>query len=236
MYTSELKAAVVTGLRRTFTTEYPQQDFRAPWCSIEYPVEKANYPAVWVNWEDTQEVEIAGIGHVEYVEDEHGAQHEVTRSKFGGVVTMTVAALSSWERDRLYDELVRIMVFAHKEPSVSAFRALIEHNELIAMNGDFDKVQPGGDSAAPGTPWGTDEWIYERSLSFNIIGEFVSHYDQAIPGLLRRIQVKGWMEGTPEPAFSGHPAGDVLDPGRPGSSPEGFSVAVPPPFDPGEWH
>lgn len=232
IYLVALKTEIVKALRATFVDTYPEADFRGLWTSIEYPVAQASYPGIWVNYEDTEEVTIAGIAHTELVLGSDNEMHPVTRSRFGGVISLTCVAMSSLERDRLYDELVRTLMFARKEEGVSPFRTSIEQNDLVAMNIDFDKVQPGGDNAAPGTPWGTDDWIYERSVSVNVIGEFISSY--ALGGLvnLSKIIVQGYVEGTPEPAFPDHPA-ETLDPGLPGSVPAGFEIDV---FDRGDWH
>jgi hypothetical protein len=136
-----------------------------------------------------------------------------------------VVALSSLERDRLYDELIKVMAFARVKESISEFRQVIENSDLIAMNGNFDVLRPSGDNAAPGTPWGTDEFIYEKSLSMDLIGEFVSDPDQATLVPLRLIKVRGYVQGTPEPPFTGESTVG-LDPGLPGSVPTGFELEV----------
>jgi hypothetical protein len=227
MYLVPLKGAVVEALRATFNNTYPESDFQGVWSSIEFPVAKASYPGIWVTYEDTDEVSIAGIGHVEVVTDDQGVDHTVTRSRFGGVITMTCVALSSLERDRLYDELVRTLIFARQEIEVSAFRDRIENNDLVAMNADFDKIRAGGDAAAPGTPWGTDEMIYERSISINVIGEFISTYGQLYR--LSQIHTQGYAQGSKEPAFPDDPPNDPLDPGIPGWDDTHFEITTPPP-------
>jgi hypothetical protein len=203
---------VVEALRATFDGTYPEADFASVWASIEFPMEKNSYPGIWVQYEDTDEVAIAGIGHVEEYEDDQGFKHLVTRARFGGIITLTISALTSLERDRLYDELIRTLVFARREPQVSAFRTKIENNDLVAMNIDFDKIRPSGDAAAAGTPWGTDEMIYERSVSLNCLGEFVSRGNEIVR--LSRIHTQGYVQGSPAPAFPDHPDDDVPDPGQ----------------------
>lgn len=241
MYVVPLKGAIVEALRATFTNGYPEADFSNLWCSIEFPMDKSNYPGIWVQYDDTEEVSIAGIGHTEVVLDEQGSERTVTRSRFGGVITMTCVALSSLERDRLYDELIRMLLFARVEPQVSTFRTLIEQNDLVAMNVDFDKVRAAGDAAAPGTPWGTEEMLYERSVAINVIGEFISSYGTLYR--LSKIIELGYPEGTPEPAFPDHPA-ETLDRGMLGSRDAHFEITAPPStplgatpgFNPGQWH
>jgi hypothetical protein len=147
----------------------------------------------------------------------------VTRWRFAGTVTLTIVALSSLERDRLYDELVKVLAFARVQESVSEFRNRVEHNDLVAMNANFDLLRPSGDNAAPGTPWGTDEFLYEKSISLDLIGEFVSEPDTMILVPLRLIRVLGYQQGTPEPPFTNETI-TGLDPGLPGSVPTGFVI------------
>lgn len=226
MYLTHLKAAVVEALRATFDGNYPDEDFRSLKVGIEYPVDQAAYPGIWVNYDDTQELTIASIGGGVEMADLDGHDVPVTRWRFGGTLSFTVTALSSLERDRLFDELVKVIGFARVKDSISEFRTVIEHNDLLAMNANFDLMRPSGDNAAPGTPWGTDEMIYEKSLSIDLIGEFVSEPDQMILVPLRQIRVMGYVQGTPEPPFTGESTVG-LDQGLPGSSPEGFEVREP---------
>lgn len=173
---------LVESLRNTFDADYPVEDFRNVHCSIEYPIDSQNYPGVWVDYEDTDALVIAGIDHSETSEPNIDLEvNRFTRWKFTGYASYTVVALTSLERDRLFDEMVRVIAFGKESTETRAFRQTIEDNELIAANFDFDKIQPRGNAAAPGTPWGTDEMIYERTLNMEVIGEFIS---DAITGML----------------------------------------------------
>jgi hypothetical protein len=86
---------------------------------------------------------------------------------------MTAVAMTSLERDRVYDELVRVVAFSNEDGIVGRFKNTIASNDLIAANLNVDKIDAQGNAAAPGTPWGTDEMMYEKSLNLEIIGEFV---------------------------------------------------------------
>lgn len=160
-------------MRATFDADYPEQDFRDINIDIEYPMTQSSYPGLWVTYEDTDELTVAGVGHREFIEPAPGAFQEVSRWKFGGTVTVTCVALTSLERDRLFDEVVRTFAFGRENQAVSAFRDKVESNDLIAMNVNFDNLRPSGESAAMGTPWQTDDVIYEKSLSMDLIGEFI---------------------------------------------------------------
>jgi hypothetical protein len=173
VYLVPLKTAVVKALRATFVPTYPNELFTHVNVSVEYPKEQTDYPGLWVNYEDNDELSIAGINHKEWAEVSPGVFVEVRRWTFGGTITVTVAALSSLERDGLYDEMVRVFAFGQENVHLRYFRDMVETNPYIGMNINFDKLQPSGDQASQGTPWQTEEWIYEKSLSFDVIGEFV---------------------------------------------------------------
>lgn len=86
----------------------------------------------------------------------------------------TIVALSSRERDRLFDEVIRTLGFGLEDPATSEFRQTLENNDLLAVNARFDEIAVGGHAAAPGTPWGTDEIIYECSVSIDLVGDFIA--------------------------------------------------------------
>lgn len=179
-YLVPLKTLVTTALRSTFGPDYPNPDFASAWVSIEYPVEQQAYPSIWVDYADTANLVRAGVDHLEeqvFAGVGPGGSditRQYTRWKFTGVISLTVVALTSLERDRLYDEMVRVVAFGPESDATARFRAVIENNDLVATNIDFDTIEAAANAAAPGTPWGTDEIIYERGINLNVIGEFVS--------------------------------------------------------------
>lgn len=202
MYLSPLKATLVEALRAHFSATYVNRDFANVEISLEYPRDKSNYPGIWVNYEDAGELEKAGIDQREYVADDTGIYHEVTRWRFTGTPSLTIGALTSWERDRLYDEVVRMIAFAGLEgPNSSIFREHLETNDFIAVNGNFDVLTPSGEAASPGTPWGSDEIIYEKTLTFDVIGEFVSDPTTNSLAVLSDVQTMGVRQGEPAPNF-----------------------------------
>lgn len=197
-YLTALKTAVVKALQKTFNSTSVAREFRKIRVSIEYPIEKQHYPSIWVNYEDQDTLRVASIDHREFVlddpDDPTSPMHEVTRWLFSGEITLTVAALSSRERDGLYDEFVRMFAFARVEHDATDLRTLIETNELIVIVVNWDELRPHGDGAAPGTPWNTpDEVIYEKSIGFDVEGEFVSDAtgDNSVLVRLAQIIVQG---------------------------------------------
>lgn len=169
MYIRYLTTAITEALHTVFDEEYPNEQFRNVWVSVEYPIKPQNFPGIWLSYEDSQPLRHAGIGHIEGLE----TGYPYTRWRYQGHVTFTVVAFTSLQRDELYDELIGTIAFGAQTIVQSQFRQTIEHNDFIGINFDFDTVEPAGASAAPGTPWGSDEVIYERSCAMQAIGEFV---------------------------------------------------------------
>lgn len=191
-YLVHLKTTLVEACKQVFDATFPEVDFRDLHVSIEYPVDEQNYPGIWVAYSDTQPLRIAGIDHKEYTEaGVDGTVQAFTRWRFAGYASFTLVALSSLERDRLFDAMVRVLALHREDDSVSAFRQYIENNEFVAVNFDFDEVEVVGNSVTPGTPWGSDEFIYEVTVNMEAIGEFIS--DNATGDLvpLRAIYLTG---------------------------------------------
>lgn len=218
MYRVVLKTAVVEALRSVFTETHPNPDFRgqnSPMISIEYPMEISHYPGIWVQYADNGEISTVGIDHVEHSVNEAADTYSRNgRWKFSGSVTMTIVALSSYERDRLFDEVVRIFVGARFNPALASFREKIEENDLVGINVNFDDIESSGEATPMGTPWGTDEIIYETSLTFDLVGEFVT--DQLTTELvpLSKLTYMDYVDGTPEPPWPG--PGSSTEPSTPG--------------------
>lgn len=218
-YKRTLKAGLVTALKQTFDNDYPDDKLRNLHVSIEFPVKKQEYPSIWVNYEAAL-LQAAGIDHVEIAES--GAQ--TLRWRFEGHASFTVAALSSLECDRIYDELVRVMAFARQSNIIGSFRQKIENNDLIAMNFDFDRIEDHGDAANPGTPWETDETIYESTIAMQVVGEFSTDVDTGDIVPISRIEVIGRIAPSTEE-----------DPDSPRTV--NITTSTPPPvYDPSAWH
>lgn len=194
MYLAETKAIFVEALQMVFDHEYPVADLREVLVGIEYPVDQQYYPSIWVDFDETAPLKRAGVGHVE-IED--GTYRAYTRWRFEGNVSFTCVALSSLVRDRIYDEMVRVVAFGPEHPALAQFRSHVESNGLVAINANFDTVAVRANAAAPGTPWGTDEIVYERGIGIDVIGEFVSDVVTGAIGpvtLLSAIEVQDAVE------------------------------------------
>lgn len=159
--------------------------------SMEYPIEKENYPGIWVQFSFSEIVQ-AGVGHEPLLrtvvaeateESPEVINWEPMREfQFKGRVTLTIVALTSLERDRIADAIITTLAFSRPPESVitradqdtKQFRQLIEslaNNPYVSMTINHDMIIPGGQAMTTGVPW--DEQIpgYEDSYSFDILGQ-----------------------------------------------------------------
>lgn len=204
-YIRTLKTALVKSIQSMFGSDYPDSRLQNLHVSIEYPIKQQEYPSVWVNFDDNI-LTNAGIGHYEVAED----GSFVLRWRFQGTASFTVVAFTSLERDRIYDEMIKNIAFTRIITSQgyedsNEFRKAVENNPFIAMNMNLDEIEPQGDNAAPGTPWQTDEIIYEKSLGVEVLGEFISSIDTGALVPLAAIDIQGRLDGSTEE----HPSGEM---------------------------
>lgn len=218
-YIRPLKTGLVRALQKTFDAAYPVPELRKIHVSIEFPMKSQDFPSIWVDYEDAS-LQTAGISHVEITED----GDRVLRWRFEGYASYTIAAMTSLERDSIYDELIRVMAFARQSEATGNFREGIENNALIAMNFDFDRIESHGSAATPGTPWETEETIYERTIAMQVIGEFAATVDTGALVPLSKILVIGREAPSTE-----------LDPVNPRQI-EVTSNSSTPDFNPEDWH
>lgn len=172
MFMTYTKAQSVKALRDTFDNDFPEPDFRSIRISLEYPVAEQDYPSIWVDFEPLGNLSIVGIGHSEDVVNGLGT-NEAYRWRFAGHLSFTAVAMSSLERDRLVDALIRVFAFSRSN-GLTTFRSILEGGTLIGLSADFDQVELRGFSTSAGTPWGTDEMVYEGTVVIEIAGEFVN--------------------------------------------------------------
>lgn len=208
-YLRVIKTTAVNAVQQSFTSRYPEPDSgggtsRQPFVSVEYPVDEAGYPAVWVDFE-TSELRTVGIAYTQ--QDGHGNAY--ARWRFAGHAVFTIVAMTSNECDMIYDQMVSMTAFAAQSSFPSPFRQTVEAAPLVASVWSFDTVEPRAGAAAPGTPWGTMEVIYERGFALQVIGEFVTDpYSQALVNL-EGIDVVMNMQGFPDTTVIAIPSGQV---------------------------
>lgn len=197
MYIVQTKTLFVEATRGALDADNRIVDLRNAPVSIEYPLEKKDYPSIWLNFDPIGPLRPEGLGYWEV----DGDNRKVARWSFAGRVEWTVVALTSLERDTLYDGITGMIAFGADEPTYGPFRSAVMSNTRINVTPRFDEIDQQGFNAAPGTPWGTDEVIYEGTVAIECVGEFVSS-GLGDPLLTTSdIQVVQWTEGETPPAF-----------------------------------
>lgn len=176
MYMVPMFTAVTTALRTVFNSTYPVEDFQDLYITIEWPFTEMAYPGIYVNFEPTGQLSRGGIDNWQFppsttTSDINPNDLFVYRS--AGLVSYTIGTLSSLQRARLFDELTRVFL-VNQDPNVISFRQYIEENPYISMNMDFDNLSIRGSAETQGTPWGTNEIIYETTIAMETVIEFVS--------------------------------------------------------------
>lgn len=208
MFMRLVKTAFVEAMKNTFTNTYPEAQFRNLPVSIEYPVSPQSFPSIWVDFTPTGPIKQAGVGHLEIDAVPIGpngqmGQQNYTRFFFSGSVSFTVVAMSSNERDFLFDEVQRVIMAGDESVFTSEFRQTLEAQEFIEVYPSYSQVEPSGFSAAQGTPWGSDEILYEATLSTECEGTFAITPDTGEYVLLSKIEVSDRVDETlPMPPIS----------------------------------
>lgn len=197
MYVTRVKTLAIEAMHAVFDDQYPVEEFRGLHCSLEYPVKAVQLPEVWVRYSDTEPLRQSGVSHVEDVDPGDGGRvPPYTRWRFQGSWEFIVVALSSVERDRVYDELVATIAWSGFDSLRGRFRSYLENNDLIDLTVRTDEIESTGESAEPGTPWGTDEVLYERTLNLDLIGDFTPDPQTGLIVPLSRIQVTPTVDFT----------------------------------------
>jgi hypothetical protein len=195
MFLLQLKTAITVALREVFGPQYPVADFRQLPITIEFPFQEQQYPGVWVTWDPVGTISKGGLDNEVYGPPELTTDDNPNvffRYRFSGYAMYTVGALTSMQRDRLYDELVRVFLMSG-DPNVISYRTYVEENPYIMMNMDFDTISTRGMAENAGTPWGTNDFIYEATLAIETVGEFVS--DEYFTSLVPLAQINTTGQG-----------------------------------------
>jgi hypothetical protein len=196
-----VKRAVMSALREALTGTSLNHLVNGTEVTIdmEYPIEKENYPGIWVQFSFNEIVQ-AGIGHEPLIRNvlapatantpEVVNWEPIREFQFKGRVTLTIVALTSLERDRLADAVITMLAFSRPPNHVLTdpnedtrqFRQLISSlsdNPYVSLTINHDQIVPGGQSMTTGVPWDEEIPGYEDTYSFDILGQtnIVFHHD-----------------------------------------------------------
>lgn len=178
-----VKRAVVIALRDAIQGMELRLEGKKLYIDLEYPMEEAQYPGIWVQFSPTQ-LTRAGIGHELPVRD--GDNWALIQEwMFTGRITLSLAAMKSLDRDRLADLVISNLAFARPpdlvltkpDEDTKQYRSLITtlgNNPYVSISLNTDTIIPGGQDVNPGAPWagGDNVLVYTDSYSVDAMGHF----------------------------------------------------------------
>lgn len=199
MFVANTLTAWMEAIRGTFhAAAYQGEGLKDIPVHTDYPVAEVDYPGLWVNYSMQGSLKNVGIGHVEYYPDDDGGLHKVLRWHFGGMVEITVAAMSNLERALLLDELTRTIAVGR--PGLNpegVLRGTIDDNDLIGQIVTWESFVVGAFSESQGTPWGTDDVVYEATVSLHTSGECVIDEASGVLVPLSKVVISEQIDETP---------------------------------------
>lgn len=176
-----VKRQIITGLREAFQGSSMKDTEQDYYISIEYPTDVTKYPGLWVQFA-IDSLQRAGLGMGTWTK-KNDVWGEVQEWMFTGRITLTIAAESSKDRDRLADTVLAQLAFARPPDLVirdpfkdsGQFRGLIaaiEANPYVSMTLNTDVINPGGATTTSGVPWAQNVLLYEDAFSIGCQGQF----------------------------------------------------------------
>lgn len=168
------KKLIIQALRATFTSMYPNTKLASMNIDMEYPYLVEHYPGIWVRFSPSK-IQASGLEPVQSSDDELFSVWY-----YEGIVSFTIIALTSLERDLISDGIIEAYAFAARMPSASPFYTTIQASDLINMTLQSDILTPGGQTETVGTPWDDDKIAYEDRYSFQVIGQVRSRVQPGV--------------------------------------------------------
>lgn len=207
-----VKTAVVSSMRTALRgttlgqTAGEQEQFHV---SIEYPVEETDYPGVWVQFA-IEKLERAGLAMQTFTQDSNEQWGPVQEWNFNGRITLTIAALSSKDRDRLADAVISQLAFSRapdlvirqKGYDAQQNRGLItalNNNAYVSLTLNTDQINSGGQTVTQGVPWAPNILLYEDNYAVECTGQFNMRFNFDGTYSLSAINVLPTLSATEPP-------------------------------------
>lgn len=173
--------------------------------TIDYPEEEQNWPFILVQvrptivrWTGVMPDETFNAGTEEVPE-----WVRIRQGYFEATCMLQIMALSSGERDRIWDNLIKIILMGRKRSATSRFWESIETNGLVGITVNEGQIGMIGDTISMGAPWetGAETLTYEASIEFDMVGTFFGdEYNENLVSL-RTAQVFEYIDigdGAPD--------------------------------------
>ena len=126
-----VKRAVITGLRSSFGNSSLTGGDQKFYIDIEYPTEPTSYPGIWVQF-SIANLTRAGLSMETWTKDDDGNWGSIQEWSFNGNITLTVAALTSKDRDRLSDTVIAQLAFA-RPPDLIIYNPKTNANQMKGL-------------------------------------------------------------------------------------------------------
>jgi hypothetical protein len=176
--------------------------------SIEYPTEETEFPGVWVQF-SIETLQRGGLGMMNLTEV-NGQWGPVHEWQFTGRITLTIAAMTSKDRDRLADTVISALAFSRppdmvirqKNKDAKQNRGLItaiNDNPYVAMTLNTDQIMSGGQTVTGGTPWAPNILLYEDNYAVTCQGQFNIRFGYDGAYILSAINVVQQPSATQQP-------------------------------------
>lgn len=172
-YRRLLKRTLVAALKTVFTEEYPEPQLRNINVSTAFPLKRENFPAIIVNYNESA-VMNAGVGHVEYIEDENFMAFPAKHFRFEGSIEFVTTALTPLDLDTISDSIVELLAFGRLDALLNKFFDRIYKDVADSAQISFhsDYLSPLGETQMS-TMWGSEDGIvYQGGYSVAVSGGF----------------------------------------------------------------
>ena len=203
-------------LPRRITVEYPEEAHDWPFILVQVR------PSI-VEWTGIMPDEVVDAANYGTATDysttvdpspPEAPQYKLIRQgRFEASCMLQIMALSSEERDRIWDNLVKLVMMGRKRSATNNFYTTLENHDLVGltiMEGSIDAV---GDTISMGTPWDPELLSYEASIQFNMVGTFFAdeYTEDLVPLSAARVYEYIAYDGEAESSWrSGNdPSGEV---------------------------
>lgn len=159
--------------------------------TLEYPEESQDWPVILVQIRPSI-VEWTGIMPDEVIDasQEDGqlpidrtttedsppnqtpAYKLIRQGRFEASCMLQVLALTSMERDRMWDNLIKLLMMGRKQSATNNFFSTLDTYDLVGITIMEGSVRAIGDTIGQGTPWDPELLTYEAAVEFDMVGTF----------------------------------------------------------------
>lgn len=208
-----VKREIVGALRKAFGPNYPDTELANRVSVVaEYPTKEVSYPMVVFHFNPGL-IQDTGLGNFEIAYTEQGEPAQVKRWRFEGSITLTVYALSPFDRDMVILGLLNMFAFGDEIVGFADFWKEIRDYDWVELQINTGTIQESGDQVVT-VPWGDDELpVFTDSLTLQVIGEFYVEPKTGNLVQISSVPVYPYLPGAPIPQGSQAHEGT---PGQPG--------------------